>query len=828
LTYPENIEHKLGFDKIRESLRNSCLSVLGSELVDQMEFSDDFGFIQSALNETNEFVIICQFEENFPLDNYIDCRASLKRIKTPGLYMEEKELHALRLAMQALSAIQTFFKKRSEEEKYPWLNQRFAGMIVFPYVIKSIEKILDESGTMKDNASPELAEIRQQINNKQKQVSRKAQTLLKSYIGRGFVDEEAGVTIRDGRPVIPVRSTYKRQVKGFIYDESSTGQTTFIEPEEVVELNNDIRELLSAERREIIKILSAVSDQLRPDLAELHDSFKYMGEVDFIRAKAKYAIKLNAKLCNLEKRPAMTWYNAIHPLLYLAHKKSGKQIVPQDILLNDENRILVISGPNAGGKSVCLQTAGLLQYMLQCGMLIPVNEDSTAGMFENIFIAMGDEQSIDNDLSTYSSHLLSLKLFSKKSDKQTLILIDEFGTGTEPMLGGAIAEAVLERLNRQKAYGVITTHYTNLKHYAEETHGIINGAMLYDTHKLEPLFKLEIGKPGSSFAFEIARKIGLPEEILQSATDKIGEEHINYDKHLKDIIRDKRYWENKRASIRSNEKKLESVVEKYKKDLEDIQKQRKEILDNAKKEAEGILSGANKAIENTIREIKEAEAEKEKTKAARKKFEDFKEKSLQEEQEDIRIKRKMEKIKQREKRKKEKQKDLGKEEAAEKKSEKEPIQKGDAVKMHDQDSIGEVIDIKGKNYTVAFGQLITTLNINKIERVSKNEAKRARKNVTTRSNNMPGFDVSERKLNFKPQIDVRGKRGDEAISTIRDFVDEAIMAGINELTILHGKGNGILRQVIRDYLKTVDVVSDARDAHIEMGGAGITIVHLDF
>ena len=626
--------------------------------------------------------------------------------------------------------------------------------------------------------------------------------------------------------MIPVASAFKRKLNGIVHDESSTGKTSYIEPAEVVELNNQIRELEYAEMREIVRILTIFSSDIRQYIPDLMLAYEFLGKIDFIRAKAIYANDINGIKPYMENKCQLEWEGAVHPLLMMALRRENRKVVPLNITLTPKKHILLISGPNAGGKSVCLKTVGLLQYMLQCGLLIPVKENSVTGVFEKLFIDIGDEQSIENDLSTYSSHLMNMKFFLKNSNEKTLVLIDEFGTGTEPMLGGAIAESILSQLDQMKTFGVITTHYTNLKHFASSSEGIENAAMMYDSAKMEPLFQLDIGKPGSSFAFEIARKIGLPESILQMATEKIGKDHINFDKHLRDIVRDKRYWETKREKIRKVEKSLDELAGKYETDLGQLEKQRKEILLKAKQEAERILAEANKRIENTIFEIRESQADKEKTKQIRAKLTEFK-LEVQESADvpDEFIDKKIQKLKEKESHRNEKR--AVRKETVQKVIVQEPeVWKiGDKVLMTGNQNVGEILELNDKNAVVAFGQLRTSVSRDKLQKITNNEAKKVQR---TYNQTLPNINkgLSEKRLNFKTEIDVRGQRGEEAVQTIQAFIDDAIMLDFSELRILHGKGNGILKEMIRNYLKSEPIVKSVRDEHVQFGGAGITVVEL--
>lgn len=830
MIYPINFEEKIGFTKVRESLKNLCLSTLGKDLVDKTGFSSSHRFIKRNLKETEEFMKILEEDDNFPTAYYFDVRNSLNKIRIEGTFMEVQELFDFKRSMDSISAISRFFK--GKEEDYPYLIARSGKIRIYPYIFQRLDRILSRHGKIKDNASSELADIRKEIHKKQSGISKRMHSLMQMAQQEGWADKDTSVSIRDGRMVIPVPSAYKRKIKGIVHDESATGKTAYVEPAEIVEINNDIRELEYAEKREIVKILIDFCNDVRPYIDDIIPAYDFLAFIDFVRAKACYARQLNAVCPDFQDKPHFHWERAFHPLLYLAFKKDNKKAVPLSIYLNESDRIILISGPNAGGKSVCLQTVGLIQYMFQCGIPVPVDSNSVMGIFEDLFINIGDEQSIENDLSTYSSHLVNMKNFVKHCKEDSLILIDEFGTGTEPMLGGAIAEAILGKLNRKKVKGVITTHYTNLKHFASSEEGITNGAMLYDSHNMRPLFELQIGKPGSSFAFEIAKKIGLPKDILDDATDKIGADHINFDKHLKDIARDKKYWENKRKKIHDNEKKLDKVIERYNQELDEAGKLRKKIIEEAKKEAESIISGANRAIEKTIREIKESQAEKERTKEARKQFEETKNKieSLQTD-EDERILKKMERIKARQERKKKDSK-TGQTEQTVKSSgkvkEKPAIDKGVIVRLKDSNTLGEVIEINGNSAVVALGNLQTVKKISELEAVSKSAAKKQQQSsVNLITSKQIQENISKRKLTYKSEIDVRGQRADEALQNVQEFIDESIMVEAKEVRILHGTGHGILRQIIRDYLRTIPLVKSCKDEKIQMGGAGITVVRLE-
>jgi len=824
--YPSNFESKIGFDKVREVLQGRCLSTLGKEQVDECSFSSDREKVERQLDETIEFVKIIGEGMNFPNGYFIDMRPALQRSKVTGTFLEVFELFDLRRSLETVRAIVAFFRNM-EEGTFPRLRNVVSNVQVFPFVYERIDQIINKHGQIKDNASPELAQIRREILSLQSSISKIMNTILRKAQAEGLVEKDISVSMRDGRAVIPVGAANKRKIKGIIHDESATGRTAYVEPEEIVETNNRIRELESAERREIVKILTRFTDDIRPYADDIAFSYQVLAILDFIRAKAIWSIECKAVKPILTSTTGLDWISARHPLLEVNLAREQRKIIPLDICLDKHNRMLLISGPNAGGKSVCLKTVGLLQYMLQSGIPIPVQADSHTGLFRAIYMDIGDDQSLENDLSTYSSHLYNMKFFVKNCSPDSLVLIDEFGTGTEPMLGGAIAESILNKMNELGTFGVITTHYTNLKHFASSAPGIANGAMLYDSHRMEPLFQLQIGEPGSSFAFEIARKIGLPEEILQDATNKIGVDHIDFDKHLRDIVRDKRYWESKRQKIRQEEKRLEELAENYETGLSETKRLRKEILDKAKREAEEIVSGANRIIEKTIRDIKEADAEKERTQEARQKLEDFKAEIFKKgEEDDERILRKMAKLKRSEIQRKERpqKEEVKKKEVIVPRKAPAEIEVGGWVRLPGQDTLGEVLEIKSNNITVAFGHLRSVVKRSKLVSVARSEVKQRKveNNTIGRINQ----EIGERKLVFKPNIDVRGMRAEEALQKIREFVDEAIMVDASELHILHGKGNGILRELIQNYLRTEPAVKSCRDEHVQFGGSGITIVEL--
>ena len=811
MIYPDNFEHKIEFTHIRELVSDSCLSILGKEKVQDMQFSASFDKVQLQLNRVDEFVQILQGDDLFPSDHFYDVRPVLVSIRVPGTWIDTEALFQLKRSLETVNAIVSFlYKEEDESPIYPHLMSLADKVVLYPEVTKRIDSIIDTNGTIKNNASRKLADIRRKLVNAQNSMSRSMNSVLRKAQSAGYVDKDTSPSMRDGRLVIPVEAAHKRKIKGIVHDQSSTGKTVFIEPSEVVEANNRLRELEGDERQEIIKILTDFSNYIRPYLPDLLMSYEFLAQIDFIRAKAKFGLRINAIKPSIKNEQKIDWVHAYHPLLYLALTKQNRKVVPLDITLQDENRILIISGPNAGGKSVCLKTVGLLQYMVQCGLMIPVKENSTVGFFDDIFIDIGDEQSIENDLSTYSSHLINMKFFVKNCTKKSLLLIDEFGSGTEPEIGAAIAEALLERYNNRGAYGVITTHYQNLKHFANEHEGVINGAMLYDRHLMEPLFKLSIGNPGSSFAVEIARKIGLPEEVIAHASEKVGGDYINMDKYLQDIARDKRYWARKRDRIRRENKRLNKIKSTYEENLDNVEKQKKDILAEAKKEAIELLDRSNAQIERTIREIRESQADKERTKQVRESLGKFKNKVVEKEVKAPRRKKKR----------------------AKKRSQpipvNAPLKVGDTVRMQGQQGGGEILDISGKKAVVAFGALKTTIDLKKLERVSRNQIKKDDTSRTTVHHSQSASDIIyKRKLDFKPEIDLRGMRADEALQAVMYYVDDAIQIGIGRIRILHGTGTGALRQVVREYLHTVNGVSSYRDEHVQLGGSGVTVVELE-
>lgn len=838
MIYPQNFESRIEFDAIRRMLKEQCLCQLGRERVDDMQFMTDFTAVDTRLNEVVEFVRIMQVEDSFPSDFYFDVREPLQRIRIEGMYMGAEELFALRRSLDTIGRILSLLRKQGGDSAdgddnplYPSLRALAGDVEAFPRIIRDIDTIIDKFGTVKDSASPTLARIRSELSRTSGSISRTLNSILRRAQAEGLVEKDASPTMRDGRLVIPVAPALKRKMGGIVHDESATGKTVFIEPAEVVEANNRIRELEAEEKREIIAILSAFSAELRPQVPALLQAYEFLGEMDFIRAKAELAVRINALKPSLVDRPMIDWGAACHPLLELSLRKHGRKMSPLDIELDGERRILLISGPNAGGKSVCLKTAGLLQYMLQCGLLIPVHERSRAGLFKSLFIDIGDQQSIEDDLSTYSSHLLNMKHTLRNCDRKSLILIDEFGGGTEPLIGAAIAEALLKRFNERGAYGIITTHYQNLKHFADSTPGIVNGAMLYDRAEMRPLFQLQIGNPGSSFAVEIARKIGLPEEVIADASQIVGSDYIQSDKYLQDIVRDKRYWESKRKNVHQKEKELDDMLGKLQEQGDELKKSRKQILKDARDEAERLLREANAKIENTIRTIVEAKAEKERTRQARQELSDFSKQleELAKQKLQMQTDREMAKILARQERKKngekKKNRTVHTADSDAPASPKLPqLEPGMFVRIAGQQAVGEIMSIGKAGAVVRFGAIKSTVAL---ERLQPTEAPKAEVRKVSFLTSETQDQLHQKRLNFKSDIDLRGMRGEEAVQAVGYFIDDAVVCNVHQLRILHGTGNGILRTLIRQYLSTVPFVKNFHDEHVQFGGAGITIVELE-
>ncbi len=815
MIYPDNYEGKIGFDVIRRMLKEACLCPLGVERVDSMQFSSRYDEISRNTRQTAEFVRILR-EEDFPDQNYYDLRPALRRIKIQSTYLLVDELFDLQRSLDSIDRIVGFFNKDSEgegERMYPELSGLTGNIKTFPNVVRRISQILDQFGNVKDSATMELMRIRQEKANTSNSISGTLHRILRQAKTDGLVSKDSTPAMRDGRLVIPVAPSLKRKISGIVHDESDSGKTVYIEPAEVVEANNRVRELESEERREIIRLLTVFTDSVRPYVLDMIRSYEFLGDIDFIRAKARFAVITDSVLPVVEDCQRVDLSMAVHPLLRMSLEKHGRTVVPLDIRLTPEQRILLISGPNAGGKSVCLKTVGLLQYMLQCGMLVSAAESSRMGIFQNIFIDIGDEQSLENDLSTYSSHIMNMKVMLKNSNFSSLILIDEFGGGTEPQIGGAIAEAVLKRFNSRKAFGVITTHYQNLKQYAQDAPGIVNGAMLYDNRLMQPLFQLRIGNPGSSFAIEIVRKIGIPEDVIAEASQMVGHSYISADKYLQEIARDKRYWENKRQEIHQKEKKLEAAILRYEEEFEKIHAQKREIIERAKADAQQLLKNSNAKIERTIKDIKEAQAEKERTRQIRDRLDKFKgevDATHAARQQKVTV-RKPVPARQTEERQDKSASTLPD----------RPFAAGDYVKMKGQTAVGQIIKMNGKEALVAFGDVQMNVKVNKLERsAAPKREKRAVTFISEGSND----GIRATVLNFSGEIDVRGMRCDECMKAISLFVDEALVTNASRVRILHGTGNGVLRELVRRYIATIPEVTDYHDENPQFGGSGITVV----
>ncbi len=843
MIYPEGFEHKIGFTEVRGLLRERCLSTLGKEITDKLRFSSDAAEVNEWLAQVREFRRLLAEADDFPMQYFFDVRAAVARIRLEGTHLEESELFDLRRSLETIASIVAYLNRGEEGSDgtvaypYPALHRMADGVAVFPQLIQRIDQILDRFGHIKDSASAELQRIRSELAKTEGGISKTLYSILRSAQSEGLVERDVTPTMRDGRLVIPVMPGLKRRIKGIVHDESATGKTVYIEPTEVVEANNRVRELEGEERREVVRILSEFANLLRPHVPQVLDSYRFLALIDLLRAKSSLAESTGAFEPVAETYPHIDWIQSKHPLLQFALERQGKSVVPLDITLTGDKRILIISGPNAGGKSVCLKTVGLLQYMLQCGLSVPIGDRSKTGVFDNIMIDIGDEQSIEDDLSTYSSHLTNMKNMIRRSDGRTLLLIDEFGGGTEPQIGGAIAEAVLKQFCRKKAYGVITTHYQNLKHFAEDHEGVVNGAMLYDRHEMRALFQLAIGRPGSSFAIEIARKTGLPEEVIKDASEIVGSDYIQSDKYLQDIVRDKRYWEGKRQTIHQQEKTLEQRIAKYEADIKELEQSRKAIISRAKEQAEELLGQSNRQIELTIRQIKESQAEKESTKRAREELRAFKSEvaHIDEKANDELIERKMRQLQERKERKEKRKKDkaegrANKATAASTTAERKPsapeaLAAGDTVRIKGLTTVGSIESIDGKMATVIFGDMRTKMRTERLERASKPKKEESKTFVST-VGKQTRETIDNRKLNFHQDLDVRGMRGDEAINAVTYFIDDAILVGMPRVRILHGTGTGILRQLIRQYLATVPNVTSFKDEHVQFGGAGITVVDL--
>ncbi|MFI3282791.1 MAG: Smr/MutS family protein [Rikenellaceae bacterium] len=828
MIYPKNFEDKIGFSRLREQVAAKCTTASGVSKVEAQQFLTSRSEIEERLMLSDEMRTLILMERDFPSGDYADIDGVLSKLSIEGNFLDVEEVVTLRRGLSAVDATTKFINSKAQNGEYTTLQKRGEGIESYGWIIAQIDAIVDRFNNIKDTASPELQVIRRCLRERESQLSKKLQQVLNSAKSAGYIDSEAQISIRDGRAVIPVTAGNKRKVQGFIHDESATGKTVYIEPVEVVQINNELKELEYAQRREIVRILTAFTDSIRPEKEGMEQASDYLSDMDMLRAKGVWAIDNECIRPIISQDDRLVLRRAKHPILAQTLKSQHKEIVPLDMELDRAKHILVISGPNAGGKSVCLKTTGIVQYMFQCGFLVPVSENSEIPIFKSIYIDIGDEQSIDNDLSTYSSHLLNMKNMVAGASGKTLVLIDEFGSGTEPVIGGAIAEAILDRLLHKGCYGVITTHYSNIKYYASQSEGIANGAMTFDVQNIRPLFKLEMGKPGSSFAIEIARKIGLSEDIIIAASDKVGGEHINIEKQLREIARDKRYWEQKRDRIRMTDRKVEELEQNYAEQLSKIKAERQEILAKAKSEAKMLIADANKQIESTIKTIREAQAEKELTRLVRKEFDDFKTKvEVADHDKSEGVAREMEKLARRRQKREERKRQGAEQKEVEQREEpvKIEVTVGSKVRIEGQDMTGDVQSIKGKRAQVAFGQILTTVNIDSLTVISKSEAKRASKMDVPRAK--ISVDISSRKLNFKDNIDVRGQRASEALEMVQNFIDDALMVGVSSVAILHGKGTGALKDEIRRYLRTIPDVARAVDAHADRGGSGITVVEFN-
>lgn len=807
MIYPSDLEIKIGFDRIRTMLQSKCMCALGVQQLEGVRLHNSIGTIEMLLNQTEEFRQICIQNLPFPQSNYLDLTAALKRIKTPGAYLDPEEMTDLRLSYVTILGIIRFVEKTHNDglPVFPALHTLASQIEAMPQLIKNIEAIIDERSQVRNSASPALAEIRSRKKRLEREVEKKVTQILQFAKREGLVSDDVELSLRNGRQVIPIPVSNKRKIKGVIHDQSASGQTCFLEPIEAFELNNELHELQMEEHLEIVRILKAFADSVRPHVAQLLAAYRMLGKIDLIRAKALLALEMRAMLPKITDKPIINWVKAYHPLLYLSHTAQNKHVEPLSISLDEKQRILVISGPNAGGKSVCLKTCGLLQYMLQCGLLVPMESYSETGIFQRIFIDIGDQQSLENDLSTYSSHLVNMKFFLGNATASTLFLIDEFGAGTEPRIGGALAEAILEQLNASGAIGVITTHYANLKLMAANHKGIANASMLFDTKNMRPLFKMKTGNPGSSFAFEIARNIGLPEQILKKAGEYSGVQELDFDRQLHELDLKKNELEEKEMQLKAADKLFTELVDKYQRLHSDLEQRKNEILSKARSDAKKLMADTNRMIENTIRKIKESQAEKTTTKEARKDLEIFSE-SLET--------------------------PVGVNPSPvtpEEPAEILPMKVaglpkiGDFVRVEGHTGIGELIETDGNQAVVAIGNIRFKTRLTNLEKLN---AKQAKSLLQHRVKIKLGFDINEKAAEFNPNLDIKGYRAEEAIMELRRFIDDAILLGARELKVTHGKGDGILREAVRQTLKGIAQVKSMRDEHPDRGGAGATLIEL--
>ncbi|MAE09108.1 MAG: endonuclease MutS2 [Bacteroidetes bacterium] len=808
MIYPASYEQKIGFRQIKKHISQLCISTIGQHFVEKIHFSSNIVAIKKLLDQSSEFVDLLAIGKAFPTNDFIDLREDIQQLKTPGSFIEQEVLFNLVASLFTLQEILNYFNE-TDKEAFPELK-KLVDLVYLPEeLLHEAQKIIDKKGEIRDSASDKLKTIRQSITSKQRKAFRETKKAFEKAKKSGWIPDNTEITIRNGRSVIPLKAANKRSIGGIIHDESSTGQTVFVEASMSFEINNEIKELESEERREITKILLSFTDNLRPNISDLIDAYRFLGLIDFIRAKALFSIKIAAKQPIITNNKPVGIREAFHPLLFLSHKEQKKTVIPLDLELTDENRILIISGPNAGGKSICLKTVGILQYMLQCGILVSASPDSVFRLFDNIFIDIGDEQSIENDLSTYSSHLLNMKYFLRNANNRTLVLIDEFGTGTEPQLGGSIAEATLEQLNNRLTFGLITTHYTNLKVAAERMNGLVNGAMLFDSKEMQPMYKLQIGKPGSSFAFEIAKKIGFPANVLNKAKKKSGGKHVRFDQQLQQMEIDKIKISKQQEKANAADAYLSRMIEKYTDLINNLEKSKKQLIKDANEKALLIIEESNKAVEKTIRDIKEAGADKVKTREIRKELYTKKDELKDVPKQASAIKKAVNK---------KTKVSLAKPEAIQELQ----IKANDYVKIRDTDIVGEVINIDGN---------VALLNVNDIKlkitvsKLVKSKAPKQRP-AKRKGHSFNVDDINKKAVNFKLTLDLRGKRADEALLMLKKYIDEAILLNMREVSILHGKGYGILRDIIRQYLQNLEEIKNFGDAPIEMGGTGITRVNL--
>ena len=838
------LEQKIGFDRIRQIISDKCSTVYATERAATETFSNKASLIRKRLLLTDEMRLIMMFEDSFPSGGFIDCIDFLKPLESTSSAIDLLSLRKLKTMLETLRKVTAFFDD-IKDGVYPNLKRMSAPIMSFPEVQRRIEGIIDRYGDIKDTASDILYEIRRSLREKEGAISRRMSAILKRAQEEGIVDSDAGVAVRDGKMLIPVSAANKKRLAGFIYDESATGKTAYIEPAEVVELDNQIKELKFSEQREILRILLEFTEFMRPYIPDLLDAARYLGEIDFIMAKAQVALEFIAGMPVISDNGEMNLRKARHPLLERALRKEKKEIVPLTASLTPAKHILLISGPNAGGKSVCLKTVGLLQYMFQWGMLIPTSETSEMMVFDRIMVDIGDDQSIDNDLSTYSSFLVNMKDMLAKADNKTLILIDEFGSGTEPAAGGAIAEAILCEFDKRGAYGVITTHYTNLKLYASADTGVMNGAMMFDVKNIAPMFKLEMGLPGNSFAFELARKTGLPEAIIKDAETRAGEEFVGIERNLRKIARNRKALDEKLERIKNTDRTLENITDKYQKELLQIKTLKKEIIDEAKKEAEAIIKGANKQVENTIKTIRESQAAKEETQEARKGLQDFmsilaaKKEQEQKEKDDY-IEKKIRQLDARKERQKQRKAQKADHRAQQEQMEQQaeqmrmeafrsaPLKAGEKVRVKANGMVGEVVKVSAKAVVVTIGNISSKMPLDKVERITSNEFKSAvKENTRPVSSVKVDSSLSERKLNFSTELDVRGERLNDAVEKVTRYIDDAIMLNVSSVRIIHGKGTGVLRDELQKLIRTMPGVASAKDEHIQFGGSGVTVVTFD-